>query len=129
MPGIAIALSFKMPLVKYKTFKYNVKNDLQPLEIMRVIVHSPYELPSYMGQEFFQAQKLHTSVIVKPEMYVIDESLHSLSPDERNCFLPNEKALKYFKVYTKKNCEQECLSEMIYRSCRCVPFYMISETD
>jgi acid-sensing ion channel, other len=129
MPSLDIALSINVRFRNIIKYKYNNNNSLQPLALMRVIVHSPFEMPSYMGQEFFHTSVRISSVIVEPEIQMIDESLHSLSPNKRNCLLPNEKALKYFKVYTRRNCEQECLSEMIYRSCRCVPFYMISETD
>ena len=44
----------------------------------------------------------------------------------RKCYLNNEKDLKFFKHYTKNNCEQECLAEETLKACGCVQFYMIS---
>jgi amiloride-sensitive sodium channel len=129
MPSLDIALSINVRFRKFFNYKYNYNNSLQPLAMMRVIAHSPYELTSYMGQEFIHTSIEISSVVVEPEIQMIDGSLHSLSPHTRNCFLSSEKTLKYFKVYTRRNCEQECLSAMIYSRCKCVPFYVIRETD
>lgn len=57
---------------------------------------------------------------------MIDDEVRKMSIAKRNCFLENERKLKYFTIYTKSNCEQECLSLMIAKKCRCVPFYLIS---
>jgi hypothetical protein len=129
MPSVATALGFNMFFIHYKKYKYQASNILQPLSLIRIIVHSPYELPSYMGQEFFHSYHQQTPVSIEPEIQMIEESLRSIPPHQRNCFLPHEKPLKYFKVYTKTNCEHECLSEMMFKSCRCVPFYIISELE
>ena len=43
----------------------------------------------------------------------------------RNCFLYQEKKLKFFKVYTKNNCENECLADFMLSNCGCVEFFMI----
>jgi amiloride-sensitive sodium channel len=45
----------------------------------------------------------------------------------RNCYLPNERPLKFLKVYNKVNCEHECLAEMTLESCRCVQFFMVRD--
>lgn len=45
----------------------------------------------------------------------------------RNCYLKHERQLKFFKIYTKNNCEQECLSNFTVKTCGCAQFYMISE--
>lgn len=45
----------------------------------------------------------------------------------RNCYLPEEKKLKFFKVYNKINCEHECQAELTLKSCGCVQFFMIRE--
>lgn len=109
------------------THDFNFSSIFQPLHFTRFIVHSPYELPSYSGQQFFIKRNEIKAVQISPEVFLLSKDLESSPPTLRNCFLPDEKPLKYFKVYTKKNCEQECLSSMIDESCGCVPFYVISE--
>lgn len=43
----------------------------------------------------------------------------------RNCYLEDEKSLKFFKTYTKINCENECLTDFMIKRCGCVEFFMI----
>ena len=39
--------------------------------------------------------------------------------------MENEKKLKYFKIYTQRNCELECLSENFLKSFECVLFDIV----
>ncbi|GLH16381.1 Pickpocket protein 28 [Gryllus bimaculatus] len=48
----------------------------------------------------------------------------SFAPDDRLCFFPGERALRFFKHYTLANCELECLANATLRACGCVEFYM-----
>jgi acid-sensing ion channel, other len=41
--------------------------------------------------------------------------------------LENERKLKFFKIYSKSNCEQEEKSFQMLRECGCVMFYMVRE--
>lgn len=107
--------------------KYDARNIFQPFEGMRVIIHNPDELPSYSGYEFFFREGLKKFIMIEPQVNLIDDNVKRMSLNKRKCYLPGEKQLKYFKIYTKRNCEQECLGEMIAKICNCVPFYMIRE--
>lgn len=102
------------------------ENIYQPIEGLRVIIHSPYELPSTKNL-FYHASDRDNYVFVTPEMTLIDDEVKAMSIEKRNCFLSHERVLKYFWIYTKENCEQECLSLKISKTCGCVPFYMISK--
>ena len=42
----------------------------------------------------------------------------------RRCYLKDEKQLEFFNVYTKTNCEHECLTQLTLKSCGCVQFFM-----
>lgn len=68
-------------------------------------------------------------ILVSPQMQLTDDVLKSWQPEERGCFVEGEKSLKYFRIYTRVNCEHECLSEAILNACCCVPFYMISKAE
>ncbi|GLG96265.1 Pickpocket protein 19 [Gryllus bimaculatus] len=48
----------------------------------------------------------------------------SYTPEQRQCYFHDERYLKYFKFYTQKNCELECLANITLASCGCVEFYM-----
>jgi hypothetical protein len=45
----------------------------------------------------------------------------------RHCHLPGERQLKYFRIYSKSNCEIECLVDFIVEICECAPFYFPRE--
>jgi amiloride-sensitive sodium channel len=44
----------------------------------------------------------------------------------RQCYFQNERHLKFFRIYTKANCEMECLTNLTLRYCNCSRFYMPS---
>jgi hypothetical protein len=110
-----------------RSVNYNRNNTFQPLELLRIIIHKSYELPSFSGYEIMQPEEHTTHVQIQTEMSSIDENVQSMAINVRNCYLNGEKKLKYFKVYTSKNCKEESLSDFIFNSCKCVPFYVISK--
>jgi hypothetical protein len=46
----------------------------------------------------------------------------------RQCYIAGERQLKFFKIYTKSNCELECLTNLTLRYCNCSAFFMPSKT-
>ncbi|CAG9812250.1 unnamed protein product [Chironomus riparius] len=90
-----------------------------------VIFHDPFELPTANSKVIKLNIYYQTNVLVVPQINSIDESLVEYGPSERNCYLENEKILKFFKVYTKNNCENECLSDFMLNHCGCIEFFMI----
>lgn len=61
-------------------------------------------------------------VEVTPEIIKTDPNLKSVNPEDRECYFENEKFLKYFKIYTDKNCELECLANFTLAQCDCIPY-------
>lgn len=50
-------------------------------------------------------------------------------PRVRMCYFPHEKYLRYFKIYTQKNCRTECWANYTLRECGCVSFFMPRNID
>lgn len=50
---------------------------------------------------------------------------YTLMNFRRSCYVEGEKNLKFFKIYTKTNCEHECLSDFMLDKCGCVEFFMV----
>jgi hypothetical protein len=73
------------------------------------IVHSPFELPIGKKLTQFSYNQL-INVWITPEIIEAEDDLRSFDLEERKCYFEDERSLKYFKVYTQKNCEMECLS-------------------
>lgn len=105
---------------------YIDSNPFQPFQGYRMIFHKSNELPSSSDFQLFHDNYQYLRVETTPEVYLIDDEIRKMSIEKRKCYLQHEKKLKYFKIYTKANCEQECLSLTIARKCHCVPFNFIS---
>ncbi|KAF5291426.1 hypothetical protein FQR65_LT01737 [Abscondita terminalis] len=90
----------------------------------KILLHSPAETPR-VSQQYFRAP-LNQEVIVaiKPDMITTSDSLRDYTPESRHCYFANEKYLKYYQIYTQKNCEVECLTNITLQICNCVAFYM-----
>lgn len=92
-------------------------------------LHSSFELPNAFDfTDFceFDFQKVVTVSII-PDVIYTDSSLRSIDPVKRNCFFDDEKELKYFRTYSKVNCEMECISQLAIERCNCTPFYFVRE--
>lgn len=104
---------------------YNRDNFLQPLDGFIMIIHSPDEYPVNIGSEYNEIKAVSSFVSLTPEMLILDDDLRSWPIEKRNCYLPGEKNLTFFRIYTKVNCEHECLSLTIEEQCGCLPYYII----
>lgn len=124
-PSASSGFSFQPLAAKIGNYSYNDRNIFQPYELFRVIIHSPKELPYRASFHFFFERLDFITIYVQTQFEMIDQDLRSWPPEKRNCFLEGEKKLKFFNIYTKINCEHECLSEASLKACGCVPFYMI----
>ena len=114
---------------KNKIVVYDISNPFQPLRGWRIIIHSTDQLPSSSDFQFILETWTLVRLKIKPIVLMIDDDLKQWGQEKRGCFLPNEKLLKFFKKYSKRNCELECLSFEILKSCDCVPFYVIRKFE
>ena len=92
-------------------------------------VYPPFEFPGEYedvdSNKFYYGQDLE--VLITPEVIKSDESLKKFAPKKRNCFFEGERTLKMFKIYSRRNCEQECLTNFYLElnQTQCVPYYVI----
>lgn len=86
-------------------------------------VHPPNELPMLLSpySVFEFSGRRHIEVLITPTVIRSDESLKNLEPSERLCYFEGERMLRFFKTYTKRNCEIERWADFIesdeYYSC------------
>lgn len=94
-------------------------------------VHPTDELPMMMlrANVFEFAGGKHLEVMITPNIIRADESLEALDPSDRLCYLEGERKLRFFKVYTKHNCEVECFSNSSREVCNCVSFDVVRDPD
>ncbi|XP_070497894.1 pickpocket protein 28-like [Chironomus tepperi] len=94
-----------------------------------IYLHSPYEYPIQFQKEqlneFEMAVSFSYEILIIPEIISTDEEVLSLRLNQRQCFMDGERKLIYFKIYSQRNCEIECLADKILRICSCVPFDIV----
>lgn len=88
------------------------------------IVHSPYQLPIETNRFNFEYGR-SLDVLLSVDVVQVDEDFKRLSVDNRQCYLKDERKLLFYKIYTKSNCERECLTFVTFGDCSCVPFFFV----
>lgn len=63
-----------------------------------------------------------TIIEVLPELKSTRDEVRHFKPSQRKCFYSDERYLRYFKIYSQINCEEECLSNFTKNECGCVRF-------
>ncbi|XP_014277464.1 pickpocket protein 28 [Halyomorpha halys] len=95
-----------------------------PVLGFKVLLHNPAEIP--LVRERYLRSPLNQDVVVVVQPNIMDTSpgLLTYDPHRRQCFFPAERYLKFFKVYTQRNCELECLTNHTLEVCGCVGIHM-----
>ncbi|XP_053668364.1 pickpocket protein 28-like [Anopheles marshallii] len=88
----------------------------------KVHLHSPVEYPRMLNQFFRIPLSQEVSVSVEPLLLDTAPNIRRYRPQRRLCYYNHERHLRYFKVYSKCNCDIECLSNYTLKTCGCVPF-------
>lgn len=95
-----------------------------PVQGFKILIHNPVEMPRVSQQYFRAPLNQEVVVAIKPDMMTTSEGLRDYSAEDRHCYFPDEKHLKYFQVYTQRNCEVECLTNHTLEKCGCVSYHM-----
>lgn len=97
-----------------------------PVQGFKVLLHIPGEVPQ-VSKHYFRVPLLEEVLIsIKPNMITTSENLRHYKPWERQCYFSDERQLRFFKIYTQRNCELECLSNFTLAQCGCVKFSLPS---
>lgn len=98
-----------------------------PVVGFKVSLHLPGDLPQMANHFVRIPNERDTQITINPEVVRTADSLRGYAPNARGCYYPDERTLKYFKEYTQRNCELECLTDHTLENCRCVKFSMPRE--
>lgn len=90
----------------------------------RLSLHMPVDFPQISSYFYSIPFNQQTTFIIKPQMIYASKDIKDYTPESRQCYLNHERKLKFFKIYTQLNCEEECKAKFIKEACNCVPFYM-----
>lgn len=90
----------------------------------RIFINSPGEAFA-VSRKYFQVPLLEsTKLSIKPTLTTTTDGLRGYNPSQRQCFFTSERQLRFFKMYTQRNCELECLANFTRMECGCVKFSM-----
>ncbi|XP_063360609.1 pickpocket protein 28-like, partial [Cydia amplana] len=90
----------------------------------KIYLQHPADLPQSSLYYYAAIAKQVTSLALKFSILNTSESLINYKPEQRQCYFPKDRDLKYFAMYTPDNCQLECLSLYTYEKCKCVWFHM-----
>lgn len=76
----------------------------------------------YLTNVFYIQTSKNIRFNIEPTIFDISEGLSKYKSNQRGCFLNNERKLRFYKIYTKLNCEQECLANLTKDVCGCVKY-------
>lgn len=93
----------------------------------RVTFTSPYEYPYFTKLCYYISPKRAVDFLITPKVILPSPGLHTYDPIERQCYFPNERRLKFFKIYTQGNCQLECAWNVTLRECGCFTLTMPSK--
>lgn len=90
-----------------------------------VYIHAPNEYPNGEGSHFHVPLDSKFTIQLTPTIFQDDEeSIKSLPLIERECYVPEEKTLRYYKIYNRNNCNLECSMNYTLKTCQCAQFFM-----
>jgi len=91
------------------------------------VIHSPFEMPDlHDNLKFCQIYHgKHLEILIIPEVKYSPNGLKNLKPEERGCYFEDERSLQLFQIYTRRNCEMECLINFTISEVDCVPYYFV----
>lgn len=90
-------------------------------------VHGNDELPQFSNDFIFIPNEQTAKILIKPTMMTTSDGLRRYAPHVRNCYFRSERKLRFFKSYSKKKCDIECLANFTRNECGCVRYYTPSK--
>ncbi|GLG96277.1 Sodium channel protein Nach [Gryllus bimaculatus] len=91
----------------------------------KVQLHGVADFPRPDQDSFLVPLDSVMRITVTPSEILADASMRErYSVEQRQCYFPGERPLRFFLQYTQSNCRLECLANFTLSQCGCVPFYM-----
>lgn len=87
-------------------------------------LHLPSDLPRMQNDFIHIPPDQDVYISIKPNVLVTSKGLRRYSANERGCYFKSERKLAFFRSYSQKKCEMECLANFTKDYCECVHFAM-----
>lgn len=73
---------------------------------------------------FFVQTGAESKVVITPKISDASNMIRKVPLLQRQCIFASEANLSYFNTYSRKNCEMECVSLLVEKTCGCVLYFM-----
>lgn len=90
----------------------------------KVLLHDPTEVPRMGDYGFVVPVGQLTNVAVRATLMDASADVRVVAPAGRECVLPDEQPLRYFRTYSRRNCQLERETAAMQRLCGCVLYSM-----
>lgn len=105
------------------------KNDIDHLcgggiHGFNVMLHPPNEGPQVLKKYFYLSPGKSVALSVEPKKTTTSNDARAHPPQQRRCYFDSERKLQFYKQYSLRNCELECLSNYTMEMCECVKYSM-----
>lgn len=100
-----------------------------PVQGFRIKFHNPSEDPQLWKRRFNLSPDTTKVFQINAQVTKSTDDIRKYSSNVRQCYYSYERKLRFFKVYSKQNCETECLANYTLNRCGCVKFSMPSKLD
>lgn len=97
-----------------------------PVQGFQIRFHSPGEEPQLWKRRFLLSPGAVKLFLINPVGTKATTEIRKYTSKDRSCYYPEERRLRFFKKYTLRNCETECLANYTLDICGCVKFSMPS---
>lgn len=116
-------------VLKFKNddWLWNYKCEAPNTKSFKVFLHRPDEVKLAFDRPFEIEVGRKSLVSIKPHVITSSKYVKKYSPELRQCYYSSERSLMFYRLYTKNNCEHECLANFTKIECGCVKFSMPSE--
>ncbi|TRY68216.1 hypothetical protein TCAL_16470 [Tigriopus californicus] len=95
----------------------------------RVLVHSPYSFAEVAGKGFAVGQNREVFIGVGAQLTESTSKVRQMSIQKRQCIQHDESLegtgikIETFSNYSRPSCLLECRAKILYKNCRCLPYY------
>ncbi|XP_021208965.2 pickpocket protein 28 [Bombyx mori] len=91
----------------------------------KLYLYHPADLPQSLLHHYIALPGQTSSISLRFEIQSTSTKLNKpVFLEQRQCFFPHERQLRYFQSYSPNNCRLECLTNYTFKKCGCVGFYM-----
>lgn len=87
------------------------------------LLHVPISQPEMVEYGFALSPGTENFLDLNPKTIRADDSLHRIPPTTRQCFLQDERWLRFYEHYSLLNCMTECQANYTFAHCGCNMYF------